>query len=137
MVKYIAYIYKYVEHYEECYIYIGDVYIYMSRTYKVTNDHKIYTGTLYTGWWSVYIYIYVGGIYILNIECWTYNVTTFRGIAKPPTYIICKEHAYNNGTLYINIYRYIYLLETCIIGIYSVHMMVRPTSHTCIACGTI
>ena len=43
---------------------------------------------------------------MLVIECWTQNVTTFGGITKPPTYIICKEHTYNNGTLYI--YTYIY-----------------------------
>ena len=27
---------------------IGGMYVYMNRTYKVTNDHKMYTRTLYT-----------------------------------------------------------------------------------------
>ena len=84
MVKYIAYIYKYVENYEECYIYILEMYIYMSGTSKITNDHK----KLY--WTPILIImdndiyreriIYVGNIYIFDIgmNCRTRYVTCQR-----------------------------------------------------------
>ena len=110
------------------YIYIGDVYIdiRMKYIYIVTYNHEELYGEIHLFIivesicmiMEKYLHICWRHIYILVIECWTYSVTTFRGIAKPPTYLLyMRELTHNNGSLYIYILvknsvyvlRYIYI----------------------------
>ena len=83
----------------------------MSRTCKVTYNqwkviwrakpHVYNSGTLYIHD-NEELYIYLLEAYIHLI---LYNGTTFRGDAKPPTYLpYMQEHTYNIGTLYTYIY---------------------------------